>query len=381
MSRLRPLFAVVGLTGAPACFVDPGGEDPDTTGAAADASETSGDAATSAVDPTTGGEPPPRCGDAIQDPDEQCDLGELNNGVGGSFCRADCTTNLCGDAYVASNEACDDGNIKPGDGCSASCTLESCGDGVASGAEQCDDGNMVDGDDCTNLCKLPLCGDGIVHAGVEQCDDGNMVDGDGCTGQCVVELCGDGKLDPGEQCDDGDLEGLDGCSPVCVQDAHRVFVTSQRYTGDFGGLAGADQICQMLARAAGLTGQYKAWLSDAEQSPAARFDLSPLPYVRTDGALIAAGWEDLIDSMINSPINVDEYGVAIVTEGCQPENLAWTNTRFNGTVQGDLHCFNWQVGVVDGRAGELNALGTGWTNGCTVACTSQLHLYCFEQGL
>lgn len=31
---------------------------------------------------------------------------------------------LCGDAYVASSEACDDGNWVSGDGCSASCELE-----------------------------------------------------------------------------------------------------------------------------------------------------------------------------------------------------------------------------------------------------------------
>lgn len=51
-----------------------------------------------------------------------------------------------------------------------------------------------------------------------------------------------------------------------------VFVTSQTYTGNLGGLAGADAQCNLLAKAAGLEGSYLAWLSDATESPSTRFN-------------------------------------------------------------------------------------------------------------
>src|SRR3954468_8304546 len=53
-----------------------------------------------------------------------------------------------------------------------------------------------------------------------------------------------------------------------------VFVTSQEYNGNLGGLQGADLKCRTLAMKAGLlaTGSvYKAWLSDNTTSPSRRF--------------------------------------------------------------------------------------------------------------
>ena len=47
-----------------------------------------------------------------------------------------------------------------------------------------------------------------------------------------------------------------------------VFVTSQTFTGNLGGIAGADQKCQDLADAAGLPGIYKAWLADSDPASA-----------------------------------------------------------------------------------------------------------------
>src|SRR4051794_30232839 len=58
-----------------------------------------------------------------------------------------------------------------------------------------------------------------------------------------------------------------------------VFITSGGYSGDMGGLQGADQICQALASTARLKGTYKAWLSDSTpSSPSTRFRKSGGPY-------------------------------------------------------------------------------------------------------
>lgn len=57
-----------------------------------------------------------------------------------------------------------------------------------------------------------------------------------------------------------------------------VFVTSKRYDGNLGGVEGANEICQEHAEAAGLPGEYKAWISSStEQSPAHTFNKSTKP--------------------------------------------------------------------------------------------------------
>jgi len=163
----------------------------------------------------------------------------------------------CGDAVLADDEACDDGNRLSGDGCSADClTLEvgfscagprcmpiaACGDGLVATSEQCDDGNRLSGDGCSDRCRVELgkkcqgqpsvctdtvCGDGITE-GAEACDDGNTQPFDGCSARCQKEplcqgascspSCGDGFLS-GEECDDGNLTDGDGCSSTCTREA------------------------------------------------------------------------------------------------------------------------------------------------------------------
>lgn len=76
----------------------------------------------------------------------------------------------CGDAGVDAGEACDDGNVTPGDGCSSSCQIEI---GYA----------------CTgtpSVCSA-TCGDRQIALPVESCDDGNPEPGDGCGASCRIE--------------------------------------------------------------------------------------------------------------------------------------------------------------------------------------------------
>ena len=370
------------------CFVDAGHVGSGPGGETSGAGETSSSTGTSTGEPPTGSSgavtttTPPHCGDAIQDPDEECDYGADINGIDGSFCRDDCTSNLCGDAYLASNEACDDGNLAPGDGCSASCKLESCGDGAPGPGEQCDDGNLDDNDACTSLCKPAVCGDGLVQSGVEACDDGNPDLGDGCTPACELEVCGNGVLEGNEACDDGDLVDGDGCSATCQRDAYFVFVTSQRYAGTFGGLTEADAHCAELATAAGLPGLYMAWLSEDKDCPATRFVQSSIPYVLPDGSQVASDWSDLIKGSLAHPIDQTETGQTLpASQPCTPESATWTNTRTEGTpVNPDSDCLGWTFPINNSRTGDPHSQASGWTNNCSLPCQTALRFYCFEQG-
>jgi cysteine-rich repeat protein len=62
------------------------------------------------------------CGDGIQEPNEECDLGE-QNGTGGD-CTAQCTLGVCGNGTVEGLEQCDDGNTDNLDGCDFQCKVE-----------------------------------------------------------------------------------------------------------------------------------------------------------------------------------------------------------------------------------------------------------------
>jgi len=151
-----------------------------------------------------------------------------------------------------------------------------CGDGVVDPGEACDDGFAANRDDaaCLPNCAIAACGDGHVHTGVEDCDlgAGNSNDYGGCAPVTCLwgPRCGDGQLDPGdEQCDPGMLVDPSSeavpCAPTCRFAGRTVFLSSQAYYGDLGGVSGADLKCQTLAKAfdPGHAHTYRAWISDS----------------------------------------------------------------------------------------------------------------------
>jgi cysteine-rich repeat protein len=123
---------------------------------------------------------------------------------------------VCGDAVLQPMEQCDDGNLDNLDGCNVICLLPICGNGALELFEQCDDNNNVDADGCTRDCVYERCGNFRVEVfNGEECDDGNLKAGDGCSPCCKFERCGNRVLDPHEECDDGNLTNGDGCSDCC----------------------------------------------------------------------------------------------------------------------------------------------------------------------
>jgi hypothetical protein len=153
-----------------------------------------------------------------------------------------------------------------------------------------------------------------------------------------------------------------------------VFVTSTTYTGDLGGLAGADTECQTHAQNAGLTGTFKAWLSDSTTSAAARLIQSPNPYILTSGGLIATSWTDLTDGTIAANLDADEFGNPVARNGL------WTGTNTDGTGAANT-CSNWTDGTImsNGQSG-VNDVGTmEWTEFINGDCSQLYHLICIAQ--
>lgn len=174
----------------------------------------------------------------------------------------------------------------------------------------------------------------------------------------------------------------------------RVFVTSASYTGELGGLAGADQKCQIRAQASNLGGTWKAWLSDSNNSPATRFFKSTTPYKLLNGVTIANDWNDLTDGTLQNSIIVDESGEALASSTDIYKSV-WTNTALDGTLftgtditstsrDYPLHCNNWidrnyedfgKVGFYD----RSDFLWTGQYIDTSARCSLSFRLYCFEQ--
>lgn len=166
-----------------------------------------------------------------------------------------------------------------------------------------------------------------------------------------------------------------------------VFVTSERYTGNLGGVAGADDKCQALADQAGLPGVYLAWIADSSpnSAPAARFTQAPFAYILPPGpgpgtrnGKVDDNWTDLTSGFIERPIDVDEGGNEIGGE-------VWTNVRENGVqfeaILGD-NCFNWTFGT-SGLTGTVGTTGSFTPSWSLVSaprrrfCDSRKRLYCF----
>ena len=153
----------------------------------------------------------------------------------------------------------------------------------------------------------------------------------------------------------------------------RIFVTDSVQTANFGGLDGADALCASQASAAGLDGEFKAWLSTMASSVSDRLTHSSDPYVRVDGTPVANDWDDLVDGSILAPINLDARGQL-------RDGDVWTGTLPNGLpyTQGDCAGFtNGADGI--GLCGSTASTSGFWTASSTPDCSLDLRLYCIEQ--
>jgi hypothetical protein len=155
-----------------------------------------------------------------------------------------------------------------------------------------------------------------------------------------------------------------------------VFVTSQSYTGNLGGLSGADYKCQTLAWAAGRPGEYKAWLSTS--SVHAKNRIPEGRYVLFNMAAVAMSKTDLTDGTIQNAINRDEWGNLLQ----YAPYTVFTGTLANGTGSGQ-YCQNWQSSSPgsNGRAGFSSKTDKNWTSYTNNPCDVPFRLYCFQTGI
>ena len=195
--------------------------------------------------------------------------------------------------------------------------------------------------------------------------------GDGAEG-AAGSSAGDGSTDSSVDC------GV-------VSDDKRIFVSSALYTGNLGGLTGADSKCQTLADAAGLCGKFKAWLSDPTGDAVDRLTHATGNYVLVSGQIVASGWSGLTSGTLQHAINVTEKNGAApngtVRCGANPDVPVWTGSVVAGTtIVMNGSCDNW-TGSGGGIFGNGDATNSAWTAMCQLlsVCASTAALYCVEQ--
>lgn len=176
----------------------------------------------------------------------------------------------------------------------------------------------------------------------------------------------------------------DGPDAICFMsfstanptESNRVFVSSQTVNGNLGGVLGADQKCQQFATDANLGGNWKAWISDSNQSASDRLFHSTEPYVLSfDQTLIANNWDDLTDGSIQNQFNKTQTGTNLGGKS------VWTGTNANGASNANT-CQNWTSSnstVSTGRRGKTDQTTQQWTTENNAGCAAQNHLYCIEQ--
>lgn len=204
----------------------------------------------------------------------------------------------------------------------------------------------------------------------------------------LAAACGRYRFDPAN-----DLPG-DAANQVPLDSdlgPRLIFVTSTAHAGALGGLLGGDAICQARAVAVSLPGTYKVWLADATQSPATRMTRHAGPYQLVTGAVVAQGWNDLVDGTLSTPIDRTETGAKLGGVGCSPSGSIchficeggeiWSNVTAAGNRRNVVDCGSWTLNSTTGTAGNTGETGAAWTEGrcSSIICSAALPLFCVQQ--
>lgn len=180
---------------------------------------------------------------------------------------------------------------------------------------------------------------------------------------------------------DGGVPGPDARDGSPSAPALVIFTSRATFTGDLGGISGADKKCQTFAEAAGLSGTFQAWLSDSKTDAIDRVpEGGPWKKLR-DGALAElvfatrASWRGFPADFVD--LFQDERGTT-PTGGTPP---TWTGTNIGGT-KAARNCLDWTSAnpVETGAAGIRASLPEkqAWTQDANNACSRLSSLLCYQ---
>lgn len=312
-------------------------------------------------------------------------LGEL-----GDTCAANaaCASGHCADG-VCCDTACDGACAVCGAG--GECGVAPVATECRAAAGSCDVAEACDGVSPACPSDALVAGEVVCRASLGSCDVEEVCDGSSAA--CPLDevaaagaVCGDYRCQadapacPSSCTTHADcVEGTWCANNACIA-AKWAFLTSSSFVADFGGLSGADTLCQSSADFAGLTGTYRAWLADGTGSPATRFTQSAIPYVmptEEGGAIVLAdSWADLTDGTLDATFSRNELG-QWVSFGYVFSNVSTTG----GLVSADASCSGWTSTLSTDSAGRgaPNQTDATWSVNGTEPCDETARLFCLQQ--
>jgi hypothetical protein len=163
-----------------------------------------------------------------------------------------------------------------------------------------------------------------------------------------------------------------------TQIPHNIFATSGTYNGNQGGLYFADYVCQTEATNAGLTGTWKAVLSDGSTNANARISLTKSVYntrsIASGGAQIVATSAAFWSGTLSNPISYTASG------GTPGTTLTWTGSTSAGVAVAAKVCSNWgsSSSGASGNYGNNTTINTNAFANGNSTCNNNYALYCIN---
>ncbi|MFA5197644.1 MAG: hypothetical protein WC437_04465 [Patescibacteria group bacterium] len=173
---------------------------------------------------------------------------------------------------------------------------------------------------------------------------------------------------------------------TCRTAQMRVFTTSvsgpsdmdQWAQTDQSSLAGADEICNVLAAAAGINDTFVAWLSSASVDAKDRIPDSSY-YLVDLVTKVVDSKADLVDGSLDNSINMHETGTtasSYVWTGTGTGGLKYPTGEYDHCSAGGIWWTN--TGGVKAMIGRQYVTTSDWTQAGAMGCTGSAKLYCFE---
>jgi hypothetical protein len=176
-----------------------------------------------------------------------------------------------------------------------------------------------------------------------------------------------------------------GVAPEAGTHAQTFFVTRAAYSPAFdpnqtGFPAGADKLCIAAASAAGLAGNFVAWIWNPTLNKPTGVQPGlpkPGPWYATDGTTLLFPTQASLEGFPKAPITLDEYGQPVAAG-----ETVWTGMDVGG--QGGDTCCNWtaycSLGSWLAVYGQTGTTGQAWIDAADGDCSgsTERHLYCIQ---
>lgn len=288
-----------------------------------------------------------------------CTAGQCSYAHTDALCTAGCANGACQGADPCNGVAC---NTPPAASCTSATSVVTYGSsGTCSGGS----------------CSYPSTTTSCSAQSVSVCQNGTLTT-TVAGGPCAAGACA--STSTTTTCPNGCEDGT-----TCRAHPQTFFVTRATYSPAFdpnqtGTPSGANDACVAAAAAAGLGGNFVAWIWDPTLNKPTTVQPGlpkPGPWYATDGTTALFPTPASLEGFPQAAITLDEYGKPVAAG-----ETVWTGMGVGG--QGGDSCCSWTAYCGTGSAlalyGQTGTTAQAWIDAADGDCSgsTQRHLYCIE---